>query len=176
MPSPPPPARTGPPTLRPRTSVTCEGSSLASLRNRIAVSYPGTGTLIPGMSRSHRSGAISVVLAATLVIVLGTLPAARAPAARATPAVPSTPELVGQRLVVAMSGQRASPALLGRIRRGEIGGVILFGFNIAGPTQLQRLTAQLQAAAQAAGRPPLLIATDQEGGDVRRLRWAGPAA
>jgi beta-N-acetylhexosaminidase len=37
------------------------------------------------------------------------------------------------------------------------------------------LTAELQRAARASGRPPLLIATDQEGGQVRRVRWAGPA-
>jgi beta-N-acetylhexosaminidase len=116
------------------------------------------------------------VLAAAVGVVLVATPAARVSSARATRATsPSTRELIGQRLVVAMSGQQASPALLGRIRRGEIGGIVLFGFNIASPSQLQRLTAQLQGAARAAGRPPLLIATDQEGGGVRRLPWAGPS-
>jgi beta-N-acetylhexosaminidase len=88
---------------------------------------------------------------------------------------PTTTELVGQRLMVAMKGTRPTPALLGRIRRGEIGGVILFGFNITSPAQLRALTTELQSAARAAGRPPLLISTDQEGGRVRRLPWAGPA-
>ena len=60
-------------------------------------------------------------------------------------AAPTTAELVGQRLVVALEGRRPSPALLGRIRRGEIGGVILFGANITGPAQLRQLTASPSA-------------------------------
>jgi beta-N-acetylhexosaminidase len=76
--------------------------------------------------------------------------------------------------MVTMRGTRPSPALLDRIRRGEIGGIILFGANIRGQAQLRALTAELQAAARGAGRPPLLIATDQEGGRVRRLPWVGP--
>ena len=83
--------------------------------------------------------------------------------------------LVGQRLVVSMGGATPSPGLLGRVRRGEVGGVILFGGNITGRVQLRSLTAALQAAARSGGRPPLLVAVDQEGGDIRRLPWAGPS-
>jgi beta-N-acetylhexosaminidase len=89
---------------------------------------------------------------------------------------PTLRELVGQRLVVSMRGTTPSRTLLGRIRRGEIGGVILFGGNVASAPQLRSLTASLQAAARAGGRPPLLVAVDQEGGEIRRLPWAGPAA
>jgi beta-N-acetylhexosaminidase len=67
-----------------------------------------------------------------------------------------------------------SADLLGRIRRGEIGGVVLFGSNITSAAQLRRLTSSLQAAARAGGRPPLLISTDQEGGSVKRVPWAPP--
>ena len=128
------------------------------------------------MSRVNRS-----LLAVAVVAAVGAVSIARSTAAPAAPRVvaaptPSTAELIGQRLVVAMRGKRPSPALLGRIRRGEIGGVILFGFNIASQSQLRALTAELQNAARAAGRPPLLIATDQEGGRVRRVPWAGPLA
>jgi beta-N-acetylhexosaminidase len=93
-----------------------------------------------------------------------------------TSAVPTVRELVGQRFVIAMSGTSPSAALLARVRRGEIGGVILFGSNVVSPVQLHRLTSTLQRAARGAGRPPLLVATDQEGGRVRRLPWAGPTA
>jgi beta-N-acetylhexosaminidase len=55
-----------------------------------------------------------------------------------------------------------------------VGGVILFSPNIVSPAQLQKLTSALQAAATAGGRPPLIIATDQEGGLVRRIPWAPP--
>ena len=59
--------------------------------------------------------------------------------------------MVGQKLMVAMHGTSPSADLLGRIRRGEVGGVILFGANIASAPQLVSLTRQLQQAATAAG-------------------------
>ena len=111
---------------------------------------------------------------ALAVLAIG-LAAAAGAAAHPDSTVPTTRELVGQRLVVAIDGVRPSRAILARIRRGEIGGVILFGANITSPVQVRGLSASLQEAARAAGRPPLLIATDQEGGSVRRLPWAGPA-
>jgi beta-N-acetylhexosaminidase len=83
-------------------------------------------------------------------------------------------QLVGQKLVVRMDGTTASADLLGRIRRGEVGGVILLGFNIATPAQVRALTAQLRAAAAAGGQPRLLIGVDQEGGSVKRIPWAPP--
>jgi len=91
-------------------------------------------------------------------------------------AAPTTAQMVGQRMVVAVAGTTAKPAILARIRAGQVGGVILFGDNIRTATQLRRLTARLQKAARAGGRPRLLIATDQEGGLVRRLPWAPPRA
>jgi beta-N-acetylhexosaminidase len=83
-------------------------------------------------------------------------------------------QLIGQKLVVRMTGTTPSAALLGRIQRGEIGGVVLFGDNITSAAQLQSLTAALQAAARAGGRKPLLISTDQEGGSVKRIPWIAP--
>jgi len=87
---------------------------------------------------------------------------------------PTIRELVGQRFVVAMEGVSPSPSLLGRIRRGEVGGIILFGANIESRTQVARSIAALQRVARTSGRPSLLIATDQEGGEIRRVPWAGP--
>jgi beta-N-acetylhexosaminidase len=73
------------------------------------------------------------------------------------------------------AGTTPSAALLGRIRRGEVGGVILFGANISSDAGARALAARLQAAARAGGNPPLLIAVDQEGGSVRRLPDGPPA-
>jgi beta-N-acetylhexosaminidase len=87
---------------------------------------------------------------------------------------PTTAQLIGQKLVVAMSGTTPTASLLGRIQRGEVGGVILFGANITSAAQLRSLTDRLAAAAAAGGQPKLLITTDQEGGDVARLAWAPP--
>jgi beta-N-acetylhexosaminidase len=96
--------------------------------------------------------------------------------ARASPSAsePTVAELVGQRLVVAMEGTSPSASLLRRVRRGEIGGVILFGHNVRSPAQVRTLTAALHLAAEDAGRPRLLVLVDQEGGDLRRLRWVPP--
>lgn len=127
------------------------------------------------MARVKRLLVVSLaVLAGALLAAM--LTSAAPPAGAVGDASPTTRELLGQRLMVAMRGTQPSQALLGRIRRGEVGGVILFGANITGRAQLQALTASLQGAARAAGRPPLLIATDQEGGRIRRVPWAGPAA
>ena len=73
-----------------------------------------------------------------------------------------------------MSGTTPTADLLGRIGRGEIGGVILFGSNVTSEAQLVALTAELQKAASDGGQPLLLIATDQEGGTVKRIPWAPP--
>ena len=84
--------------------------------------------------------------------------------------------MLGQRMMVSFAGTTPSASLLARIRAGQVGGVILFSSNIRNATQLSTLTHQLQSAANAGGRPQLLIATDQEGGLVRRLPWAPPSA
>jgi len=73
-----------------------------------------------------------------------------------------------------MSGTTPDADLLGRIGRGEVGGVILFGSNITTAAALRALTAKLAHAAAAGGQPTLLIATDQEGGSVKRVPWAPP--
>jgi len=87
---------------------------------------------------------------------------------------PSIARLVGQKLVVRMEGTTPSADLLGRIQRGEVGGVILFGANITTATALRALTTRLQGAATAGNRPRLLIAVDQEGGSVKRIPWIPP--
>ena len=73
-----------------------------------------------------------------------------------------------------MTGLTASPGLLGRIRRGEVGGVILFRANFTNQSGLVALTRKLQDAAAAGGQPALLIAVDQEGGEIKRISWAPP--
>ena len=97
------------------------------------------------------------------------IPSSGRPASR-----PTLEQLVGERLVVAMSGTAPSASLLARIRRGDVGGVILFGSNVRSPDQVRALTASLAAAASAGGRPRPLLLTDQEGGAVRRFPWAPP--
>ncbi|MFL5756559.1 MAG: glycoside hydrolase family 3 N-terminal domain-containing protein [Chloroflexota bacterium] len=73
-----------------------------------------------------------------------------------------------------MAGTTPSADLLGRIRRGEVGGVILFGSNITTKTALVALTKSLRTAAQLGGQPRFIIAVDQEGGAIKRIPWAPP--
>ena len=114
---------------------------------------------------------LRALTAALVVLVLATAGASAGSSTAATPLA----TLVGARLVVGMEGTTPSPALLERIRRGRVGGVILMGANVRSAPQVRALTARLRAASREGGRP-LLIMTDQEGGEVRHFRWAPPAA
>ncbi|MDO9083213.1 MAG: glycoside hydrolase family 3 N-terminal domain-containing protein [Humidesulfovibrio sp.] len=114
---------------------------------------------------------------------------------RPEPPTPELKRLAGQMLLVGFRGAEPGPdrpgdtlggrpgglPILGQIAELNLGGVILFDRdvalksperNITSPEQLRRLTSALQAAASAAGAPPLFIAVDQEGGRVQRLRAA----
>lgn len=85
--------------------------------------------------------------------------------------------MVGQMVLVGFRGMMVdeNSSIYGDIAQRGIGGVILFDYdvpsktpdrNIESPTQVAKLTAQLQAWASI----PLLIAIDQEGGRVNRLK------
>lgn len=101
------------------------------------------------------------------------------------PAAPSTlREKIGQLLLLGFKGRSAADtALIGRdLREYHVGHVILFDVdmtgtidsgqpgsrNITSPAQVRDLVAHLQSQA----RVPLLVAIDQEGGRVNRLKPA----
>lgn len=75
-------------------------------------------------------------------------------------------------LMVGFEGKSVPPALAARLRDGTVGGVVLFLRNVEGPRQVRDLCREIRAAA-GAGRPRPLIAIDQEGGRVRRLKDPG---
>jgi beta-N-acetylhexosaminidase len=66
-------------------------------------------------------------------------------------------------LLAAFTGTAAPEWATGLVADG-LAGHLLFGYNVVDPPQLAALTAQLRAA-----RPDVLIAIDEEGGDVTRL-------
>lgn len=76
----------------------------------------------------------------------------------------------GQLLMVGLPGPRLDPIARELVRDLRVGGVILFARNLEGPEQVWELTRDLQQEALAAAGKPLLIAVDQEGGPVQRLR------
>ena len=79
----------------------------------------------------------------------------------------------GQGVVVRMTSA-ATLSLRGRLRRGEIGGVILFPAAGIPDRRLAAEVAHLRSAAVAAGVPPPLVMTDQEGGPVKRFPALAP--
>ena len=80
------------------------------------------------------------------------------------------PLALGQMIVARFDGPNPSPRFLARIRRGQIGGVILFSENLrGGEAKIAGRIQRLQDAAAKGDNPPLLVIVDQEGGTVKRL-------
>jgi beta-N-acetylhexosaminidase len=82
----------------------------------------------------------------------------------------SMEQLAGQRLMVGFDGTQLNAHLKFLIRDLKIGGIILFSQNVEAPGQLKKLCEAVQEYAAINGQPPLLIAIDQEGGQVARLK------
>ncbi|PWH11832.1 MAG: glycoside hydrolase family 3 [Anaerolineae bacterium] len=80
-------------------------------------------------------------------------------------------EAIGQRLLLAFEGkQTLSDEIRAALRAYHPAGVTLFRYlNIETPAQVRHLTAQLQDQARALGLPRLLIAADQEGGQLMAI-------
>jgi beta-N-acetylhexosaminidase len=85
--------------------------------------------------------------------------------------VRETVRAAGARVMVGFDGLEASADLKRLLREFHVGSVILFARNVAAPEQVAELVRELQGLARAAGQDlPLLVAVDQEGGRVQRLR------
>ena len=82
----------------------------------------------------------------------------------------SIEQLAGQRLMVGFEGQRFNQDLKFLIRDLRVGGIILFSHNVRSPEQIKNLCGSIQEYARAQGQPSLIIAIDQEGGQVTRLK------
>ncbi len=116
--------------------------------------------------------------AAATLVTFGIAPHVAAPATPAAPAPATaqslTPQqLAGQRVIYSYTGLTPPSSLIQRIEAGEAAGVIFFGDNISNDTQISSVIQELdQANAQSPVKEPLLLMTDQEGGEVRRLPGA----
>ncbi|UVE50895.1 beta-N-acetylhexosaminidase [Haloferax larsenii] len=80
-------------------------------------------------------------------------------------------EKVGQLFVAGFDGIEPTDDIEQLVASHHLGGVIYFSRNIDSPEQVASLSDRLQTIARDAGQPPLLIATDQEGGVVSRFDW-----
>ncbi|HZQ36666.1 MAG TPA: glycoside hydrolase family 3 N-terminal domain-containing protein, partial [Dehalococcoidia bacterium] len=76
---------------------------------------------------------------------------------------------VGQLFMLGFDGGDGSGAISALIQRGHAGNVLILPQNVRDPLQLRELTDALQAQAKQANGVGLLVATDQEGGDVQPL-------
>lgn len=82
-------------------------------------------------------------------------------------------QLAGQRVIYSYPGLTPPAQLFSDIENGQVAGVIFFGENISSDTQIAGVVSQLrQAQAASPVQQPLLLMTDQEGGEVRRLPGA----
>ncbi len=84
-------------------------------------------------------------------------------------------EKIGQMLLVGFRGTKPGGKILEDVRQGRVGGVILFDYDVV----LKRPERNIRSAAQvttlirglrSAAKIPLLVAVDQEGGKVARLK------
>jgi beta-N-acetylhexosaminidase len=89
----------------------------------------------------------------------------------------TTRQLAGQRVIYSYSGLTPPASLISAIKAGQVAGVIFFTDNVQSQAQITAVARQLQKADASKSNPvrlPLLLMTDQEGGQVRRLSWAQP--
>lgn len=94
-------------------------------------------------------------------------------AIRARPSALSPRQLAGQRVIYSYVGLTPPASLLTQIEKGQAAGVIFYSDNISSKAQIKTVIQELQqAAAQSRVHEPLLMMTDQEGGEVRRLPGA----
>jgi len=82
----------------------------------------------------------------------------------------SDEQLAGQRLIVGFEGTDLNADLKYFIETLKIGGIVLFSRNLTTPEQIKHLCSSVQKYARSASQPPLIIAIDQEGGTVARLK------
>ena len=87
----------------------------------------------------------------------------------------SVREMVGQVFVVSVGGTEPDYYIEKMVRERNIGGVILFGYNMESEDQVRRLTTSLQRLSMRTDPAvPLFVAVDQEGGDVASAPWVSP--
>ena len=87
----------------------------------------------------------------------------------------SVEELVGQMFVVSVGGTEPDYYIEKMVRERNIGGVILFAYNMKSEGQTRSLVCGLQDLSMRTNPEiPLFVAVDQEGGDIASAPWVAP--
>ena len=87
----------------------------------------------------------------------------------------SVGDMVGQMFVVSVGGTQPDYYIEKMVRKRNIGGVILFSYNMKSERQVDAMIRSLQQLSmQTEPAVPLFIAVDQEGGSVASAPWVAP--
>ncbi len=153
-----------------RTSAAGSGARPTTRSTGPAGSTPHSGAPTGSSGSALPAGAVPPAL--------GLAPGATSPSAsglltaeKTLPKLNAT-QLAGQRVIYSYAGLTPPAQLISLIKAGDVAGVIFFSDNVSSISQMAAVSAQLQQAARAPSDPvrlPLLLMTDQEGGQVRRL-------
>lgn len=81
---------------------------------------------------------------------------------------------IGQLLMIGFMGQNLTDGIGKSIASVKPGALVVFARNISSAKQIATLNLDAQKASMKASQLPLLIAVDQEGGDVIRIKTAMP--
>lgn len=119
-----------------------------------------------GRNRVSVRWILTVVLALALFLPV--------PGLAASSRAPSLEEMAGAMIMVGFHGTTAPASVVKAVSEGRLGGIILFDrgrtkeelYNVESPAQLKKLISSLQSVAPRM----LLVAVDQEGGKVCRLK------
>jgi beta-N-acetylhexosaminidase len=128
---------------------------------------------IPGTPLARRRTVLAGAGAAVASLAVGTPAQEATAAAGAIPKGLTNRQFAGQRVIYSYPGHTPPADLLKKISAGEAAGVIFFGENITSEKQIASVIKQLvKANARSPVQLPLLLMTDQEGGQLRRLPGA----
>lgn len=87
----------------------------------------------------------------------------------------SVRDAIGQMFVVSVGGIEPDYYIEKMVRERNIGGVILFGYNMKSEEQVKSLTGSLQDLSMTTEPAiPLFVAVDQEGGEISSAPWVTP--
>jgi beta-N-acetylhexosaminidase len=155
---------------RPRRAAAATGLVLSCVLATASCASAKTGSGASAQPDTSAAGSSSAVVQSPS----GSASSASASAAPSTSDLTPT-QLAGQRVIYSFTGTTVPSDLLTLIREGQVGGVIFFSSNVTSVAQLAGVTKQLDEAQQASPvHLPLLLMTDQEGGEVRRIAGGQP--
>jgi beta-N-acetylhexosaminidase len=136
-------------------------SELAAAATRPLAAEPVSGTVTPLGPALMDAAAAQLSAEEAVATVVGHM---------------SASQLAGQRVIYSYPGPTPPASLLRIIRQGQAAGVMFFGSNYRSSAQFRAVVRELAAASASPANPargyPLLLMTDQEGGEVSRLPGA----